>query len=97
MDEEDPDENFWIGFFNVRVENSTRSNQLINFLLKEVESKKRARVIIHKNHTIISGVWTPEEATSVSLRLRISIGGTFEDPLLIRGVLRPLQYLGLIQ
>jgi hypothetical protein len=94
----DPNESFWwVGFHTVHVDNDVLSALIINIFLEAIKSRKRARMIIHEDAVRATGVWTQEEAGDVAHRLIIGEDGNFVDPKLKKGILRPLQYLGIIK
>lgn len=90
----DPEETFWVGFHEVYVDNDVLGSFLINWFLEIVNSRKRARLVIHEDAIRAAGIWTPEEAGDVASRLVIGESGNFEDPQQKKGISGLFQHLG---
>lgn len=92
----DPDGVFWEGWFSIHPDDMWIGGYLINSILIWLKSRKRARVVIFEDAIRATGIWTPEQAMTVVQRMVVGANGNFCDPKERKGLLRFLQYLGVI-
>jgi len=92
-----PDAIFWVDWFSVHPDDMWIPGLLVNFILESVGSRRRLRVVVFEDAIRAIGLWTPKQATKVASQMEIGEDGNFHYANERSGILRPLQFLGIVE
>ena len=92
-----PDAIFWVGWFSVHPDDMWVPGFLVNFILENIGSRRRLRIVCSGESICTIGIWTPKQAVKVASQMKIGEDCNFHYAKERSGILRPLQFLGIIE